>query len=73
MKSIANAREQRCARCGSAFLNLEWDERVSDHEAEYLWHCLNCSNEFVTVVASDEKQVSSAAITEPFFTSLLVE
>ena len=73
MKSIPSAHEQRCARCGSTFLNLEWDERVSAHEAEYLWHCLNCSNEFVTTVASDEKQASSVAITEPFFTSLLVE
>lgn len=73
MKSIANAHDERCARCGSAFLTLEWDERVSAHEVEQLWHCLNCSNEFVTMAACDEMQASSAAaVTEPFFTSLLV-
>lgn len=72
MKSISNAHEESCTQCGSTFLNLEWDERVSAQEVGYLWHCFNCSNEFVTIGACDEKLPSSAAITEPFFTSLLV-
>jgi hypothetical protein len=51
----------------------EWDERVSASEVQVLWHCVNCSNEFVTQAASDEKPASEAEITKPFFTSLVVE
>lgn len=72
MKSISNAHGESCTRCGSTFLTLEWDERVSAQEVEQLWRCLNCNNEFVATVACDEKLPSSAAIIEPFFTSLLV-
>lgn len=72
MKSIANAHEESCKRCGSTFLNLEWDERVGAQQVAFLWRCLNCSNEFVTMAPRDEEMPSSAAITEPFFTSLLV-
>jgi hypothetical protein len=54
-------------------VGLEWDERVNEREIQDLWHCWNCNNEFVTVVASDEKKLPIAEITKPFFTSLVME
>ena len=73
MTSTSSRREQNCTRCGSKMVKAEWDERLNEQEVQYLWHCLNCQNEFVTVVASDEKSASVAEITKPFFTSLVIE
>jgi transcription elongation factor Elf1 len=63
---------EKCPRCGSESVNLEWHERVKAQEFQNLWHCWNCKNEFITVVTSDEREPSVAEITEPFFTSLVV-
>jgi hypothetical protein len=46
---------------------------VNAREVQYLWRCWNCSNEFVTLVASDEEPTSDAEVTKPFFTTLVVE
>jgi hypothetical protein len=73
MASISSAHGEKCSRCGSTLVNLEWDERVNEREVQDLWHCWNCNNEFITVVASDEKMPPITEITKPFFTSLLVE
>jgi DNA-directed RNA polymerase subunit RPC12/RpoP len=73
MPSIPSLNEQKCTRCGSKLINPEWDERVNAREVQYLWHCWNCSNEFVTLVASDEERASDTDVTKPFFTSLVVE
>jgi DNA-directed RNA polymerase subunit RPC12/RpoP len=73
MTSNSSRFEQNCTRCGSKMVKAEWDERLNEQEVQYLWHCLNCQNEFVTVVASDEKPASVAEITKPFFTSLVIE
>jgi hypothetical protein len=54
-------------------VNLEWDERINAREVQDLWHCWNCKNEFITTIASDEKGPSVTEITEPFFTSLVME
>jgi hypothetical protein len=56
----------------SGSVHLEWRECVNAQEVQYLWHCGNCKNEFVTVVTSDEKEPPVTEITERFFTSLLV-
>ena len=63
---------EKCPRCGSELVHIEWHERVDKREVQYLWRCWNCKNEFVTVVTSDEREPSITEITEPFFTSLLV-
>jgi len=63
---------EKCPRCGSELVHSEWHERVDKQEVQYLWRCGNCTNEFVTVVNSDEREPSITEITEPFFTSLLV-
>jgi DNA-directed RNA polymerase subunit RPC12/RpoP len=73
MPSIPSPYEQKCTRCGSKLIDLEWDERVNTREVQYLWRCWNCSNEFVTQVASDEEPTSDAEVTKPFFTTLVVE
>ena len=72
MASVSIPHHERCPRCGSGLVHIEWHERVNTHEVQDLWHCGNCKNEFVTVVTSDEKGPSVTEITEPFFTSLLV-
>jgi hypothetical protein len=54
-------------------VGLEWDERLNEREIQDLWHCWNCNNEFITVVASSEQQPSVTEITKPFFTSLVME
>jgi hypothetical protein len=54
-------------------INLEWEERLDPRQLQQLWRCLECSNEFVTLHASEEGSVPSAEIIKPFFTSLLVE
>ena len=73
MTSISSLHREKCPCCGSALVGLEWDERVNEREIQDLWHCWNCNNEFVTVVASDEKKLPIAEITKPFFTSLVME
>jgi DNA-directed RNA polymerase subunit RPC12/RpoP len=73
MRSIPSLHEQTCTQCGSKLIDPEWDERVNAREAQYLWRCWNCSNEFVTLVALDEEPPSDAEVTKPFFTSLVVE
>ena len=73
MPLVPSLHEQKCTRCGSKLINSEWDERVNAREVQYLWRCWNCSNEFVTLVASDEEPTSDAEVTKPFFTSLVVE
>jgi len=64
---------ERCPRCGSGLVSLEWDEHVSAQEIHDLWHCWRCQNEFVTVEFSDDKLASVTEITKPFFTSLVME
>lgn len=72
MASVSISHHEKCSRCGSGAVELEWRERVNVQEVQYLWHCGNCRSEFVTVVTSVEKEPSVTEITEPFFTSLLV-
>jgi DNA-directed RNA polymerase subunit RPC12/RpoP len=73
MESISAPDREKCPRCGSGLVRLEWDERVNAREVQDLWHCWNCKNEFITTTASDEKGPSVTEITEPFFTSLIME
>ena len=73
MASIASGQEQPCTKCGSKLVKSQWDERMNEREVQYLWRCRDCGNEFVTVVASDSEFAAAAAVTEPFFTSLVVE
>jgi DNA-directed RNA polymerase subunit RPC12/RpoP len=73
MESISAPDREKCPRCGSGLVSLEWDERVNPREVQDLWHCWNCKSEFITTIASDEKGPSVAEITEPFFTSLVME
>ena len=67
MTTIPNGHEEKCTQCGSKAVNVEWDERVNATQVQYLWRCLNCKNEFITQVASDEKPISDAEITKRFF------
>ena len=73
MASISGPYHEKCPQCGSGLVSLEWDERVTAQEVQNLWHCWNCKNEFITLVTSDEKEPSVTEITEPFFTSLVME
>jgi C4-type Zn-finger protein len=73
MASVSSVQRETCPHCGSTLVNLDWDERVNGSEIQDLWHCWNCNNEFITVVASDRKPPEVAEITRPFFTSLLIE
>jgi DNA-directed RNA polymerase subunit RPC12/RpoP len=74
MTSIPDGDQEQCPRCGSKLVNAEWDERVNAQELQTLRRCLNCENEFVSVEASKEEQpASDAAVTKPFFTSLVIE
>jgi len=74
MTSIPGGDQEQCPRCGSKLVNIEWDERVNAQEVQTLRHCLNCSNEFVSLEASKEEQpASDAETTKPFFTSLVIE
>jgi hypothetical protein len=52
MTSISHLHHERCPRCGSELVSLEWDERVNSREVPDLWHCCKCQNEFTTVEAS---------------------
>ena len=56
MTSSVSRREQPCSRCGSKLVKAEWDERVNEREAQVLWRCRSCNNEFVTVVASEDER-----------------
>lgn len=73
MAPILNSHGEECPRCGSKLLSLEWDERVNERQIQNLWHCRNCSNQFITVAASEEKPPSAGEVTKPFFTSLVME
>jgi hypothetical protein len=73
MASISSPHHEQCPRFGSWFVSLEWDERINQREVQDLWHCWRCQSEFITVEASDEKDPSVTEITEPFFTSLVME
>jgi uncharacterized protein with PIN domain len=73
MASISSLHHEKCPRCGSGLVSLEWDERVNAREVQDLWRCWYCSNEFITVETSDEQETSIAEITKPFFTSLVME
>jgi transcription elongation factor Elf1 len=73
MASISTLHHEKCPRCGSELVSLEWDERVNAREVQDLWHCWNCKNEFVTTVTSGEKERPVTEITAPFFTSLVME
>ena len=73
MASISTLHREKCPRCGSRLVSLEWDERINAQEVQDLWHCWSCKNEFVTTVTSSEKEPSVTEITAPFFTSLVME
>jgi hypothetical protein len=73
MASISGLHHEKCPRCGSRLVSLEWDERVNTREVQTLWHCWPCNNEFITMVISDEREPSAPEITKPFFTSLVME
>jgi hypothetical protein len=73
MASIAAPDREKCPRCGSGLVSLEWDERVNAREVQDLWQCWNCRNKFITTVMSEGKEPSVAEITRPFFTSLVIE
>jgi len=73
MASVAIPPQEKCPRCGSRAVHLEWHERVNPQEVQDLWRCGDCKSEFVTVVTSNEKEPSvTEKITERFFTSLLI-
>src|SRR6478672_89223 len=46
MSSILTPHREKCPRCGSGLVSLEWDERVNAREVQDLWRCWNCKNEF---------------------------
>ena len=73
MASISTPHHEKCPRCGSGLVSLEWDERVNAREVQDLWHCRNCKNKFITMIASSDKEPSVTEITAPFFTSLVME
>jgi DNA-directed RNA polymerase subunit RPC12/RpoP len=73
MESISTLQHEKCPRCGSGLVSLEWNERVNVREIQDLWYCWNCKSEFITTITSEEKGPSVAEITEPFFTSLVME
>lgn len=73
MTSVSAPHHEKCPRCGSWAIHLEWHERVNAREVQDLWRCWDCKNEFVTIVTSDEKEPAlTETITERFFTNLLV-
>ncbi|MHC2255650.1 Zn finger protein HypA/HybF involved in hydrogenase expression [Bradyrhizobium embrapense] len=72
MLPFSTVQHNKCVHCGSGLVTLEWHEHVSANEAQDLWRCWNCKHQFVSVVTSDERELSAAEITRPFFTSLLV-
>lgn len=73
MASSPAPTHEKCPRCGSGLVSLEWDERINAREVQDLWRCWNCKNKFITTVTSEEKEPSVAEITTPFFTSLVLE
>ena len=73
MASVSMSHYEKCPRCGSGLVSLEWDERVNAEEIQDLWQCWNCRNKFITTVTSCEKEPLVTEITAPFFTSLVME
>jgi transposase-like protein len=74
MASISSTHSEKCPRCDSTLIGLEWEERVNEREVQNLWRCWNCNKTFITsAAASDEKEPTAAEITRPFFTSLVME
>jgi len=73
MASISSAHLERCPRCSSKQVNLEWEEPLNEREVQDLWRCWNCNNTFITSARANEKEPSVAEITRPFFTSLVME
>jgi hypothetical protein len=73
MASISTLHHEKCPRCGSRLVSLEWGERIDAQKVQDLWHCWSCKNEFVTTATSSEMEPSVTEITAPFFTSLVVE
>jgi C4-type Zn-finger protein len=73
MASSSGSRLEKCPRCGSGLVSLEWDERINAREIQDLWQCWSCKNKFITTVTSEEKEPSAAEVTMPFFTSLVLE
>jgi DNA-directed RNA polymerase subunit RPC12/RpoP len=73
MASISTPHQEKCPRCGSRLVSLEWDERINAREVQDLWQCWNCKNKFITTVNSEEKERPVAEIIAPFFTSLVIE
>jgi DNA-directed RNA polymerase subunit RPC12/RpoP len=72
MAPVSALHNEKCPRCGSGLVHLEWHERINAQQTQELWRCWNCKSEFVTAVESDGAESSAADITEPFFTNLLV-
>ena len=73
MASISTPHHEKCPRCGSELVSLEWHERANAQEVQDLWRCWNCKNKFITTATSSDKEPSVAEITAPFFTSLVME
>lgn len=73
MASISGAHLEKCPRCSSRLLTLEWEEPFNEGEVQDLWRCWNCNKTFITLVTASEKEPSVAEITRPFFTSLVME
>jgi hypothetical protein len=71
--AISRSHREKCPRCGSGLVSLEWDEWINSREVQDLWHCWQCHNEFITTEFSDEKAPSTTEVTKPFFTSLVME
>ena len=62
MASISSLHGEKCPRCNSTLVGLEWDERVNEREIQNLWHCWNCNNEFITVVSLTEIKKNSLQV-----------
>lgn len=73
MASISSLHLEKCPRCNSKLVNVEWEEPLNERELQDLRRCWNCNNTFITSVAANEKEPSVAELTRPFFTSLVME
>jgi len=47
MAPVSALHNEKCPRCGSGLVHLEWHERINAQEAQELWPCWNCKSEFV--------------------------
>jgi ribosomal protein L37AE/L43A len=71
---IQSPAAEKCPRCRSMLVGLEWEERINEREIQDLWRCWNCDNTFMTSAAvTSDQEPSVAEITRPFFTSLVME